>query len=415
VAVLLVLGGCHKGSGSQGGAQLRVLNAVLDAEPLDVLVDDTVKATAVAVDATSGYSDFNTGSRDIKVRSSTTGTVLVEKTVAFANAQQTLVLYGSRGAVNVLVLSDDVSGTDTPASGKFSVRIFGLSAEAGATDGYLVTGDITSTPATIPGVGFGAASGYAQETAGSFPVTFTTAGTKEILFQSAAQTFTAGSKYTIVVFPALGGKLVNAVLLTAGGSGTFIANGLARLKAINAIADSTALNFKADGTTLLSNVPFTGASSYLTTSAGTHNLQIELSAVPGTAIAATTQAMDPARDYSIVAVNTLTQPTLVALADVNTVPAAGFARVRFVNALAGSSPVDAQVNFASQASGIPASSASSYFNLAPSTTYTLTFASPGGVTVLATLTNVEIDAGGVYTVYLLGSAASPQARLVRDR
>jgi len=414
IAVLLVLGGCGKKGDGPGGAQIRVLNAVLDAEPLDVLVDDSVKASAVAAGATSAYTDFNTGNRDIKVRSSTTGTVLVEKTVAFGSASQTVVLYGSRGAVNLLTVVDD---TDAPASGKFRVRMLGLSPEAGVTDGYVALGDISSTPATLSGVGFGVASGYAEVTAGAYQVTFTTSGTKEVLFQSGALNFSAGDKDTLVVFPALAGKLVNAVLLTTGsnGSGTFIANGLARIKAVNAIADATALNFRADGATLLSNVPFTAASSYVTTSAGTHNLQIELSNVPGSPIAAASQATDPARDYSMVAVNDLNQPALVVLADVNTLPASGFARIRFVNALAGSGSVDALVNFASQATGIASRTASAYYTLAPAIGYTLTFASPGGVTVLATLANVEIDAGAVYTAYLLGNPASPQARLVRDR
>jgi hypothetical protein len=40
---------------------------------------------------------------------------------------------------------------------------------------------------------------------------------------------------------------------------------------------------------------------------------------------------------------------------------------------------------------------------------------PGGVSQLATLSPVELDAGGVYTAYVFGSPSSPQARVVRDR
>jgi hypothetical protein len=109
------------------------------------------------------------------------------------------------------------------------------------------------------------------------------------------------------------------------------------------------------------------------------------------------------------------QPAVVVLADENYVPTAGTARIRFANALDSSASVDALVNFASQATGIAARSASIYYTLTPSDSYNLTFATSGGVTVLAALSPVELVAGGVYTAYLLGNPAAPQARLVRDR
>jgi len=37
------------------------------------------------------------------------------------------------------------------------------------------------------------------------------------------------------------------------------------------------------------------------------------------------------------------------------------------------------------------------------------------VSVIATLTPAELDAGGVYTAYLLGTSSSPRVLLVRDR
>src|SRR6185369_4689252 len=119
-----------------------------------------------------------------------------------------------------------------------------------------------------------------------------------------------------------------------------------------------------------------------------------------------------ARDYSMVAIGDASQPALAVLADENFVPATGTARVRFVNALSGSNTVDVLVNFASQVSGLGPRSASSYYTLGPSTTYTITFANPGGIGVIATLTPLEIDAGLVYSVYLLGSPAAPRAILV---
>lgn len=108
-------------------------------------------------------------------------------------------------------------------------------------------------------------------------------------------------------------------------------------------------------------------------------------------------------------------PQLVAFSDDNSLPNSGFAKLRFVNAQARTASVDVLVNFASQSSQLAYARASTYYQLAPSTTYTITFATPGGVTVIATLTPVELDSGGVYTAYLFGTQAAAQARLVRDR
>ena len=413
--VLALVAGC-KGQHNQNSTDMRALNAVVDAEPLDVLVDDDVKHAGLALGSTSVYSNFSSGSRDVKVRSSSNQTVLLDKSVAFASgAASTLVVYGKRSSMSTLLLVDD---TSNPSSGKFKIRMVGLSPDAGAVDLYVTAGtDISAAPATLSTVGYGLASDYVEVAAGSYRMTFTTAGTRDIIFQSSVQSLSEGAKLTIAVFPAVGGKLVNAVLLTGGsdGSGTFVPNPFSRLKAVNAVPDSTALTFKADGATLLSNVPFMGSSSYVTTSTGARSLQLEASNVPGTSLTTLAKQLAPARDYSIVALNNIGQVQLVAFDDDNSLPVSGFARLRFVNALAGSTTVDALVNFASQTSNLGFANASPYYQLAAGTNYTITFATAGGITAISSLTSGELDVNGVYTVYLFGTFANPQTRLIRDR
>jgi hypothetical protein len=77
--------------------------------------------------------------------------------------------------------------------------------------------------------------------------------------------------------------------------------------------------------------------------------------------------------------------------------------------------VDVLLNFAQQATGIPSIGASSYYQIAAGTNYTISFTTPGGITVIASLTNVELDALNVYTAYLFGTSSNAQVRLVRDR
>ncbi len=418
-AVMVLVSGC-KGSHSQNSTDMRAVNAVINVEPLNVLVDNDVKFSGLAFGSTSPFAEFSSGGREVTVRSSTTQAVYFDKTLTFGSgANTTLLIYGTSSNMSTILLPDDITSPDTtPASGNFKIRAVGLSPDSGPVDVYVTqASNITNSPATIGPVSYTVLSAYSETTAGTYQIVLTVAGTKDILFQSAPVSLVAGSIYTVGVFPSGGGKLANALLLQQGqgGSGTLMLNPNGRVKAVNAVPDSTAINFKADGVPLLSNVPFTGNSSYVTLSTGARTLQIEASNVPGTVIASLPQQVDAARDYSVLAVNNLAQAQIVTFVDDNTLPASGFAKMRFANAMVDSPGTDVLVNFAGQVSNLPYKSASGYYTFAPALNYTITFSTPGGVSVLATLTPVEIDAGGVYTAYLMGTAAAPKAVLARDR
>lgn len=414
-ALAILVSGCHNGGHDQNSTQMRALHAVADAEALDVLIDDDTKVSALALGSVSATQEFDSGTRDTKIRSTTNGAILAEKSLSYnSGAMNTLALIGHRGAINTLLLLDD---TTAPSSGKFKARAVGLSPDSGAVDLYITSGSVADTVATISGVSYTTVSDYTEGTPGSYRIIFTAAGSKDVLFQSALQTLSEGQAFSAAVFPSGGGKLVNAVLILNGASGsaTFLPNPLGRLKSVNAIPDAGLVNFKGDGATLLANVPFAGSSSYVTLATGARALQIEASNVPGSALASATATIDPARDYTALALGTAATPQLALIADDNNLPNSGYAKLRFVNALSGSGSVDGFVNFASQATGIALGTGSAYSQLVPGTTYNISFATAGGVTTLASIDPAELDAGGVYSAYLVGSAGNAQARLVRDR
>jgi hypothetical protein len=193
-----------------------------------------------------------------------------------------------------------------------------------------------------------------------------------------------------------------------------LANPLARLKAVNGLTDTT-VNFKLENSVLLAGVPFAAASSYLTVSSGSHTVAIEAANVPGTNIASVSGTLAAGRDYTAVTAGTGASPRMSLLSDDNSLPPTGSAKIRFVNALANQATVDVLLNFAQQASAVPSIGASSYFNVAAGTNYTISFTTPGGITTIATLGNVELDAPNVYTAYLFGTTSAAQVRLVRDR
>jgi uncharacterized protein DUF4397 len=415
LAAAFLVAGCNKGGTNQNSADMRALNTVVDAEPLDVLVDGDVKFTAVAAGATTAFTNFSSGVRPVVIRSSTTLATLSTSQVNFpSDSRGTLIIFGKRAAMGTVLLTND---TLTPASGNTRVSFVGLAPDAGSVDFYLVTGnDLTGATPTVAAVATGVVTPAVEVPGKPYKVIVTTAGTQDIVFQTAGQVnLAAGSTFTIGIVPSQSGKLVNGILIDQGaGTVTPLSNPVARVKAANGIPGDTTLNFKADGTVLLTAVPFTGVSSYVPTAAGSRTLQIEASNVPGTNLASVTRTLDPARDVTLIAMGTIAAPTLAVLTDDNTVPSTGNARLRFVNAITGLN-VDVLVNFASQATNIAPGTASAYFTIAAGTNYTITFTTPGGVNVIATISGAELDSGFVYTAYVFGTPASAQAKLIRDR
>jgi hypothetical protein len=405
-ALAMLLSGCH-GSHAQNSTSMRALNAVPDAEPLDVLVDTDVKVSALATGSASSFIDFSSGTRDVLIRSSTTQASLLDRQLSFGSGvQNTLLIYGKRATMAVQVLIED---TIAPPSGEWRFRSVNLSSDSGSVDVYVTTTSLATSTPTIATDNYGVASDFAQGAAGTYTIYVTTAGTKDLLFQAASVPLSAGVSYTLAVVPAPGGKLDNGILLTSSGA-TTLANPNGRIKAVNAIPDAGTVNFKVDGATVLSSVPFTGTSSYVTVASGARALAIEASSAPGTNLASITQQIAAGLDYSVVAVGSLAAPNIAVFSDDNSLPAAGFVKVRFVNT--GSVPVDALINFASQATNVAPGTASSYYTVPTALDYTITFTTAGGVTVLTTLTPVELDSLGVYSVYLFPGNT---AKVVRDR
>ncbi|HXZ48548.1 MAG TPA: DUF4397 domain-containing protein [Usitatibacter sp.] len=417
-AVLALAAGCHNSGHSQNSTDMRTINAIAGGGAIDVLVDSDVKTSGLAYGATSPFSEFDSGSREVVLRATSSQAIYYDKTISLGSgANTTLIAYGTPASVQALPLDD--SSTSPSSSADFKIRVVDASSDAAAVDAYVTQAtDITNTAPTFSSALLGVATAYAESPAGNYQLVFTLAGTKDILFQAAApQNLSAGVSYTLVMVASGGGKLANAVLYAqgSGGAATYLANPNGRLKAVNAVPDSTVLTYKADGATLLSSVPFGGTSSYVPLTSGTRNLTLEASNVPGVTIASLAQQVASARDYTAIAVNNLAQVQLIAFTDDNTLPGAGLAKIRYVNAQVGSTAVDVLLNFAGQVSGLAYASASSYYQVTPSTTYTISFATPGGVTVIATAYPVELDAGAVYTAYLIGTATAAQIRLVRDR
>ena len=69
LAAAAILAGCGGSSSNPNDARVRTFNAVVDSEPLDLLVTDSVLFGAVPAGGLTDYADTDAGVRVLKVRS----------------------------------------------------------------------------------------------------------------------------------------------------------------------------------------------------------------------------------------------------------------------------------------------------------------------------------------------------------
>ena len=412
LAAIALLAGCGGSSKSVNAAKVRTFNAVVDAEPLDLLVTDAVLFGGVAPGALTAYAETDAGTRVLKVRSTLPGAPVLSQASAslFPDQRQTVIMRGLRGAIAPASLVDE---TTDAASGKFKLRALNLSFDTASYDIYVGSTDIASATPTFSGMLYGGMIDYLEVDAGRRVVTFTIAGTKDVVYRSPPLDFAERERATIAVYPARAGRLVNAALLRESG-GSVLANPLARLRLVNGIPGAT-LALKAGGAVVQPAVVYSQASAYAETASGARPLQLEATNVPGTALATLAATLEGGRDHSALAWGSLAQPRLLLLADDNTVPAATSIRLRVVNALGDNVAVNALVNFVNRAPALAAGSAAPYVTLAAGTAHTVSFTTTDGTSVIATANIGPLVAGTVQTVYLLGTSAAPVARVVTDR
>lgn len=412
---LLCLASCGGSGRPQNSVDVRLFNAVADSEPLDLLIDDSPASTGIAFGATGPYTNYTFGSRIVKVRSSTTGAVLAQVEASFGpNGIYTMVVQGTRSAMTLVPMNED--NTQLP-SGRMRLRLLGGAPERAGLDLYITpTVDISAATPQVAGVPFGAVGTYVTLDGGSYAITVTENGTKEILFQAAPQEYTAGTRATIAALSSSGGKLVSAVLLPTLGESRVLGNTLSRVKAVNAVPGSTPYNFRSDGVLVFASVPYQAASDYVSTASGSRALRLEPANVPGSTAATLAATLAPARDHTVIAMGTAASPHLTYFTDDNTAPGTGQARVRFANVRADGIAVDVR---RSAGTAVTTVTGIGPGIITPGTLVTggeaQTIEFVAGGSVVASPGGVALEAGGVYTVYLFGTASSLSARIVRDR
>jgi len=212
-------------------------------------------------------------------------------------------------------------------------------------------------------------------------------------------------KHRIPIFAALG--LAGALFL--GSVGGVAAADTSRIRVLHAAPDAPAVDVYADGSRILGNVPFGTISSYLTVPAGPHHLQVFAAGTTSGAVIDANVTLAAGTSYTVAATNALSKIEAQVIVD-NPVPTSGMAQVRAVHLSADAPPVDV----APRGSAVDGALVTElvyprhtgYLDLKPGS-YALDVRLAGTTTVALALPTLDVAAGTSYSVFVIGSAASP--------
>ena len=224
-------------------AKVRVLNASLDYQAIDLQVDDDVEQSGIAYATVSDYLGMDAGTYTMAFKSTGLSSTLASVSETLDdNSHKTLVAYGRTGNFDVLEIDEDEDDAD---SGETSLQIINAAADAGAVDVYL-TDATTALDAATPvstDVAVGANdAGYITVSSGTYRLRITAAGsTSDVRLDVPSFSLSSKQVATLVVADTAGGVLVNAMLLTQQGVLALKNNTQARVRSAVAIENGTAV------------------------------------------------------------------------------------------------------------------------------------------------------------------------------
>jgi Domain of unknown function (DUF4397) len=424
--VAIAVTGCNSGKGVTDPAvqfaMLRIVNLIPDASgPLNVTLDGNNFVSGLNFEGVTQYQQIDSGTRAIQVSVAGGASNIITTSLSFTGiTNYTLVIYGPVAAATSLLVSDacpsNAQGVCAdPGPGNFTLRVINAAASGAAVDVYVTApgASLDAAAPNIAGVSVGTASAFSTPAAGNLEIRVTSSGTKEVIYDSVPQSFSASSLVEAVVYTRASSKLVSVSLLNIDSTGTSSTspNLLSQFKVINGSSVPSPLNIFVNQNLLLSNIPFAGASSYQKTLSGSPALSVEATATPGAALLTLMPTLGPGTDSSILLTGPSGALKALVLSDNNLPPVPLRARVRLVNGTTDISALDVYVNFSKLISGLAMNSASTdiEFNADPAagTTYEFDFNVAGTTQSSLKLPGVALFGGKTYTIYIVG----PQAAL----
>lgn len=418
---LALLGGCGGGVSALDGS-VRLVNATSQFASLD-LDDGSNKVSGVASYAVGGYVDLGHGSHTFNIADSSTGVTSATLTAEVGKRNHyTIVAYASGGTLTTSYLSDDEG---SPSSGTAKLRFFNAaSASIGSIDAYLVTtacanlSGSLSAPVATGVAGLQASYTQVNATGGgtTYHICVTAAGDKtDLRLDIPAVTLKDQQITTLILTPSPGGVLLNGLLLDQQGSLTPELSTSARLRVAVGAAGGAAVTASANGVALTTGLTAPAVSSYRLVPAGA--LTINLT-VGGVAADASGLSAAPGADLTLLVTGTAATPPAL-IQDDNSISTSTTnpVKLRLVNGMNGlTSPAILTDDFNNVGDGALIGTATVYAQV-PASSALARIEATSGNTQLCLATDVTLNAGSVYSVFLLGDvpSAPPSCTIRVDR
>jgi hypothetical protein len=415
---LSVLAACGGGNDDEnsGHSSVRLLNLMSDLASIDLLADDTRWFSAAATDTITDYIEVDDDAFDLELRSAGASSTLLSSEQGFGeDLHYTLIAWGRAGAPRLWKLEEDQDSDDI-ASGKGALRVFGATEDIGLLDVYLTAEatELADASAQFSGIGEGNATGYAEISAGTYRLRVTGNGDPDDLrLDLSGIAVTAATYSTLILTAGSGGTLVHASLLAQQGALNTQRNTKARLRFVAGVAGNPAVGASWGGSTIAGALTAPVVGPYALVNAGAQALELRIN---GATALSDSHALVAGADYTLVALGTTAVPALAWIGDDNRLPSASTrAKVRLIHGDATLNAVTLSIDYGVVASDVAVGSASSFAVLTANDSARIDVTAASSSAAVYSATDVNLQAQGVYTLFVLGGNSTPTGVLRKDR
>lgn len=414
--VAALLGACGGILDDRTKAQVRLVNASDGYAALDFVVEGSLRQGSVAYGQSGSYVGIDPGNTSSTISATGSPTALLTFTPSLRKENHyTVLAFGGTGALRQLLLDENVA---EPSASRTSLRVINAAPDAGRLDVY-VTADADALPSAVAaraGAAYGELSPVIDLASGTWRVRVAAANSKtDVRLDVRDVAFGSRSVVTLVLTPSKGGALVNALLLVQEGGVTRLDSTQARVRVVAGVSSSGSVTASLGGTPLMSAIGSPAVGGYALVSAGTPPLAIS---VNGNAVAAPATVLASGGDYTLLVFGALAGPQAAWVEDNNRLPTvSSTVNIRLVNAASAlPGPMSMTVDALPVAGGVAAGAASTpYVAVNASEVAAISATAAGAGAPVFTASGQRLTGGGVYSVFVVGTAGATSGVLRQDR
>ncbi|UCC80898.1 MAG: DUF4397 domain-containing protein [Candidatus Zixiibacteriota bacterium] len=388
---------------SPSTSKVRVVHTSYDAPAVDVWVDGAVAISNLAYGQSSGYAELTAGMRNIQVTpTGQSSPVVIDADLNIADTEEyTVTAVDMLSNISAVVSVDDRD----PNTGQAKVRFLHASPDAPAVDIKLNSGN---GPAVFSNVSFKEITDYAEVNGASYTFVVTPAGSDVEVFVFEPIAVSEGTVYTVVAHGSLD-QTDNypfgvRVFVDNDPGNVFVdmSSATTNVLVTHASPDAPGVDLLVDGIVVNSQaLEFPDNTGYLAVNTGTRNFKVNASGTSMTVIDATL-TIGANLNYSIFAIDELSDIRALVLQDDLTSPASGKSHVRFLHLSPDAPAVDITLTDGTVLFGNVAFEGYTDFTPFDSGTYDLQVRVAGTGIVALELPGINLEDGTIYTVFAKG-------------